>query len=151
MDTLNETLNALLEPAVQALGYECVGVELGGPRTHRVVRLYIDAARGITLDDCARVSHQVSGLLDVEDPIDGGYTLEVSSPGLDRPLMRISDFDRFKGAEVRVRTTRPVAGRQRLCGLLGGVDGDEVVVEVEGVPVRVPYDAIRDARLVPDV
>jgi len=151
MDTLNEVLDALLEPAVTALGYECVGVELDGPPTQRTVRVYIDTPQGVTVDDCSRVSHQVSGLLDVEDPIDGAYTLEVSSPGLDRPLMRIADFDRFKGAEARVRTSRMVAGRRRLRGVLAGVDGNVVLVEIDGEPVRVPYDAIRGARLVPEV
>ena len=105
-------LRKLLEPAVSALGFELVGVEFVSGR-RGLLRLYIDSEDGVTIDDCQAVSHQVSGLLDVEDPIQGQYSLEVSSPGLDRPLFRAADFERFAGHEVSLRLVAPVEGRRK--------------------------------------
>ena len=94
----------LLEPSISALGYELVAVELAGSGPDRVLRVYIDHPDGITVDDCADASRQVSAVLDVEDPISGSYVLEVSSPGLDRPLVKVADFERFKGSLVKLRS-----------------------------------------------
>lgn len=142
-------LQALLEPVVTALGYELVGIEqvTGGRRG--LVRLYIDQPAGVTVDDCERVSRQVSAVLDVEDPIAGGYVLEVSSPGLDRPLYTPAHFARFAGRRARLKLRSPLAGDQRnvTCTLLGA-DDDNVRVEVEGVEHRIPLVQIARARLI---
>ena len=100
------------------------------------------------VDDCADLSRAISALLDVEDPIVGTYTLEVSSPGIDRPLTRIKDFERFAGFEAKVETQRPIGGRKRFRGKLIGIDGGQVRLHVDGVDVDVPYDEIAKARLV---
>ena len=142
-------LRTLIEPAVAALGFELVGVEYKSGR-HGLLRVYIDSEDGVTVDDCQAVSHQVSGLLDVEDPIPGQYSLEVSSPGLDRPLFRAADFQRFAGQEVRVRLVAPVEGRRKFRGLLVGMRDDRVVVRVEEQELVVSLDEIDEARLVPD-
>ena len=143
-------LEALLEPAVSRLGYELVGVEYhGGCRA--LLRLYIDREGGVSVEDCQRVSRQVSGLLDVEDPIPGPYTLEVSSPGLDRPLFRAEDFQRFAGREVRIRTDVPLEGRRNFRGVLRGLRGGEVLVEVDGAELALPVERIEQARLVPEL
>ncbi|HHQ42024.1 MAG TPA: ribosome maturation factor RimP [Chromatiales bacterium] len=143
-------LEALLEPAVSRLGYELVGVEYHGGR-RALLRLYIDREGGVSVEDCQRVSCQVSGLLDVEDPIPGPYTLEVSSPGLDRPLFRAADFQRFAGREVRIRTDVPLEGRRNFRGVLRGLRGDEVLVEVDGAELALPVERIEQARLVPEL
>ena len=143
-------LEALLEPAVSRLGYELVGVEYHGGR-RALLRLYIDREGGVSVEDCQRVSRQVSGLLDVEDPIPGPYTLEVSSPGLDRPLFRAADFQRFVGREVRIRTDVPLEGRRNFRGVLRGLRGDEVLVEVDGAELALPVERIEQARLVPEL
>ncbi len=143
-------LEALLEPAVSRLGYELVGVEYHGGR-RAVLRLYIDREGGVSVEDCQRVSRQVSGLLDVEDPIPGPYTLEVSSPGLDRPLFREADFQRFAGREVRIRTDVPLEGRRNFRGVLRGLRGGEVLVEVDGAELALPVERIEQARLVPEL
>jgi len=142
-------LRKLIEPAVAALGFELVGVEFKSGR-RGLLRVYIDSEDGITVDDCQAVSHQVSGLLDVEDPIQGQYSLEVSSPGLDRPLFRAADFERFAGQEVRVRLVAPVDGRRKFRGVLVGMRDDRVVVRVEEQELAVSLDQIDEARLVPD-
>lgn len=142
-------LRRLIEPAVTALGYELVGVEhLHGK--HSTVRVYIDHPDGVGVDDCQAVSYQVSGVLDVEDPIHGQYTLEVSSPGLDRPLYRLQDFERFAGAEADVRLVAPVNGRRRFKGVLGGLRDGQVVVEMDDQELVVDFEEIDQARLVPD-
>ncbi|HEB95215.1 MAG TPA: ribosome maturation factor RimP [Sedimenticola thiotaurini] len=143
-------LTRLIESAVVPMGYELVGVEYLDQGHGGVLRVYIDHADGISVDDCARVSHQVSGLLDVEDPIPGNYSLEVSSPGLDRPLFGKRDFDRFAGRRVSLRTREKIAERRRFKGLLRGTEGDDVLVEVDGETFRLPLDRIDKARLVPD-
>jgi ribosome maturation factor RimP len=140
----------MLEPSVRALGCELLGVQLArGPR-HTLLRIYIDRPEGITLEDCTRVSQQVSGILDVEDPIEGEYSLEVSSPGEDRPLFIEEHFERFAGHRVNVRLAVPVSGRRRVTGLLVGVSDGDIVVEEEGTQWRLPVDRIAQARLVPD-
>ena len=146
-----EALESLIEPAVTRLGYELVGLELLGRGRGMIVRLYIDQPGGVTLDDCQRVSRQVSGLLDVEDPIPGPYTLEVSSPGLDRPLFKEEHFRRFAGHEVRIRTDVPLDGRRKFRGRLRGVRAGAVLLEVDGVEVALPMERIEQARLVPEL
>jgi ribosome maturation factor RimP len=142
-------LTGLIKPAVEALGYELVGVEYRRGRKRALLRVYIDKPDGITLDDCARVSHQVSGVLDVEDPIVEGYDLEVSSPGLDRPLFEPEHFERFAGRRVKVRMNPPVEGRRKITGLLLGIENGQVRVDEDGIERRVPLGSVSIARLVP--
>ena len=117
---------------------------------HGLLRVFIDSQHGITVDDCARVSHQISALLDVEDPIRGQYTLEVSSPGLDRPLFQESDYERFAGREVQLRLSVPVQGRRKFKGILMGLRDHQVVVRMDDEELVVPLQKIDGARLVPD-
>jgi ribosome maturation factor RimP len=144
-------LGALLEPAIEALGYQFVGVEYrsGGPGG-ALLRVYIDSERGITADDCERVSYQVSGLLDVNDPIAGHYTLEVSSPGLDRRLFKPEDYERFAGSQVKLRMAIPQDGRRKYQGRLLRLEGGNVVVDQDGEEVILALDQIEQARLVPE-
>ncbi|HEX7045699.1 MAG TPA: ribosome maturation factor RimP [Burkholderiales bacterium] len=142
-------LRGRLESGVQALGFELVDVELTGGRQHQTLRVYIDGPRGVTVDDCADVSRQLSAILDVEDPFPGSYTLEVSSPGLDRPLVTPADFRRFQGAMIKVRMLQPVGGRRNFTGRLVDATEDAAVVEVDGERFRLSYQAIERARLVP--
>ncbi len=138
----------LLEPVVQGMGYELVGMEFDGHQ--RVLRVYIDRPEGITVDDCSAVSYQVSGVLDVEDPIPGRYQLEVSSPGMDRPLFTLEHFERFKGAMVRLQLSRPLEGRRRFKARLQGVEGQDVILAEAEETFRIPFDLIDKARLSPE-
>lgn len=142
-------LRKLIEPAVTALGFELVGVEFIHGKSG-LLRVYIDHEDGIGVDDCKSVSYQVSGLLDVEDPIRGQYTLEVSSPGLDRPLFQARDYERFVGHEVKLRLSVPVGGRRRFKGTLVGLRDEQVVVKMDDEELVVPLHEIDQARLVPD-
>ncbi len=142
-------LRKLLEPAVTVMGFELVGVEFV-PGRRGLLRLYIDGEGGVSVDDCQAVSHQVSGLLDVEDPIPGQYSLEISSPGLDRPLFRAADFERFAGQEIRLRLAAPIDGRRKFRGVLLGLREARVVMKVDGQELLVSLDEIDEARLVPD-
>jgi len=149
------TLTELTRSVVEPMGYELVGVEhfqRGGRLGGSILRVYIDAQGGITLDDCVAVSHQLSGVLDVEDPIAGPYTLEISSPGLDRPLFEAKHFARFAGAVVRVQLREPLDGRRKLVGHLLGMRGDDVVIAgSDGQEWEVPLERIEKARLVPQL
>jgi len=144
-------IRSLLEPSVTALGYELVAVELIGSGADRTLRVYIDGPQGITVEDCAKVSRQVSAVLDVEDPISGSYMLEVSSPGLDRPLVRAGDFQRFRGSLVKVKAREAVLGRKNFTGVLSEAGADSIVVEVDGEPYELALANIERARLVPDL
>ena len=144
----------LLEPGVGALGFEFVDAELVGGNHHATLRVYIDNPKGVDVDDCAAVSRQLSALLDVEDPLPGGYALEVSSPGLDRPLVTPAHFRRFAGEMIKVKLARPLAGRRKITGRLTQAADDHVVVEAEGVggateKFTLAYADIERARLVP--
>jgi ribosome maturation factor RimP len=143
---MRETLLKILEPAVEGLGYALVELEFQGG----VLRLYIDRLQGVTLDDCQKFSQQISAVLDVEDPIPGAYTLEVSSPGLDRPLRKRVDFQQHAGQRVRIELLLPLDGRRRFSGTLRGMESDQVLIEVDGTLCRLPFTQIGRARLVPD-
>lgn len=143
-------LRKLIEPTVTAMGYELVGVEFRRGR-QGLLRVYIDREDGITVDDCQKVSYQVSGLLDVEDPIQGHYSLEISSPGLDRPLFRPDDFVRFSGRRVRLKLAVPIEGRRKLSGLLLGLEDRQLGLRMEnGEEIQVSLDNVDQAHLIPD-
>ena len=143
-------IEGLLGPTVRALGLDLWGLELALSRAGGLLRLYIDhAERAITLEDCEQVSREVSALLDVHDPITGNYTLEVSSPGLDRPLYRAEQYSRFIGSDVRAQTSVPIEGRRRFLGRIAGVDGDKVTLELETGSIALAIADIEKAKLVP--
>jgi len=141
----------VIGPAVEALGYELLGVELSAGGGQARLCVYVDSPEGITLTDCERVSHQVSGVLDVEDPIRGHYVLEVSSPGLDRPLFTLAHFQRHVGERARITFKVPFQGRKRLHGEIRRAAGDCVVIVEGDQEWQVPLERIARARLVPDV
>lgn len=147
---LRERLTRLIEPAVEALGYELVLLEFSTGLKTGTLRLYIDHPEGIALEDCESVSREIAALLDVEDPIQSAYQLEVSSPGLDRPLVKPEHFRRFRGEKARLQLLAPVAGRKKLLGTLLGVEAGRVLIQVDGQPFEVAIDDIDRARLVPD-
>jgi ribosome maturation factor RimP len=146
-----EELEALLSPAVEALGLELLGIEYA-PSSHRsVLRLYIDVeGRYIAVEDCEAVSREVSALLDVNDPIQGNYVLEVSSPGFDRPLFKPAHFQRFIGQQAKISLHLPQDGRRRFTATLRGVEGDRILIEQDGQEYSLAHDNIAKARLVPD-
>ena len=144
-------LGDMLEPGITSMGYELVGVEFQtGGKGGGLLRIYIDNEAGITADDCQKVSYQVSGVLDVEDPIPGHYTLEISSPGLDRMLFRKQDFERFAGQLIKLRTAYPIEGQRKFKGRLLGLQGENVVFEQDDMEISLPFDQIEQARLVPE-
>jgi ribosome maturation factor RimP len=151
MASLQNRLQELLEPLVESLGYELVLLESSAHKGSGLVRLFIDAPGGVTLDDCERVSREVEGLLDVEDPIPQNYRLEVSSPGLDRPLVKPAHYERFAGERAKVQLLAPVGGRRKFEGVLRGLHGDNVVLETaDAGTVELALAGIERARLVPD-
>ena len=151
MRSAPEKLTGLLRQEVELLGYELAGVELVAQgKGGTLLRVYIDHEDGINLDDCVQVSHQLSGVLDVEDPIRERYRLEVSSPGMDRPLFELAHFVRFTGHKVRIRTRSMLEQRHRFSGMLKGVEDNVVLVEDDGTLYRIPIEEIEKARLVPE-
>jgi ribosome maturation factor RimP len=149
MQTAPAKIQNIIEPIVSTLGYELVGIEYLSQGRRSLLRIYIDHSNGINLDDCERVSHQVSGTLDVEDVIRGQYTLEVSSPGMDRPLFTREQFVRFSGSEVSIRIAVPINGQRKFKGLLRGVDEADVILLVDDEEIRLPFSSIEKANLVP--
>jgi ribosome maturation factor RimP len=146
---LLERIEGMIAPALESMGYEIVRVQLTGAQR---VALQVMAERkdgtAMTVDDCTDISRTVSALLDVEDPVPGPYALEVSSPGIDRPLVKKRDFERFAGFEVRIETQRPIEGRRRFRGKLLGVSHDIVRIALPEGEQRVPLAEIHRAKLV---
>ncbi len=142
-------IEQIITPSIEAMGYEVVRVLLlvGQRSTLQIMAERADGA-SMTVEDCADISRSVSALLDVEDPIAGAYTLEVSSPGLDRPLTRLKDFERFAGFTAKLEARMPVDGRKRFKGALKGVDGDDVLLDTDLGPARVAFDNVLRAKLV---
>ncbi|MFA5121166.1 ribosome maturation factor RimP, partial [Zavarzinia sp.] len=145
---LTNRIAAMIEPSLLAMGFLLVRVRFGGAK-RPVLQIMAERPDGtMTVEDCADVSRAVSAILDVEDPISSEYVLEVSSPGIDRPLMKLDDFRRFAGYEAKVETVMPVEGRKRYRGRLVGIDGEDVLITVDGQDYRLPFPLIGEARLV---
>ena len=142
-------LHALIEPVVSAMGFELWGIDHLSQGKHSRLVIYIDHDEGISVDDCADVSRQVSAVLDVEDPVPGEYKLEVSSPGMDRPLFTLEQFARYAGHVVAVKLRLPFDGRRKFQGLLAGVESDEVLLHIDGEEYCFPIEGIDQARVVP--
>ena len=146
-----EHLVNLIEPIVEGLGYECVGVDYNPHPKNGLLRVYIDAELGILIEDCSKVSQQISAMLDVEDPIPDNYSLEVSSPGMDRPFFKLSQFEQYLGSTVTVNLYAPVDGRKRITGDIIQV-ADSLITLKEGEKIyQVAFAAMSKARLVPKI
>jgi len=145
-----EHLVNLIEPIVEGLGYECVGIDYNPHPKHGLLRIYIDSESGIQLEDCSKVSHQISGVLDVEDPIQGNYQLEISSPGADRPFFKANQFQKFIGSIVLVNLFKAIDGRRKISGLIKRVEGDIITLQEGDQIHEVPFNAMSKARLVPE-
>ncbi|GHE20955.1 ribosome maturation factor RimP [Halomonas urumqiensis] len=142
-------LHALIEPVVSAMGFELWGIDFLSQGKHSRLVIFIDHDNGISVEDCADVSRQVGAVLDVEDPVRGEYRLEVSSPGLDRPLYTLDQFERYQGHDVALKLRAPFEGRRKFQGLLAGVEADEVLLHVDGEEYCFPIDGIDQAHVVP--
>jgi ribosome maturation factor RimP len=149
MSAPRDKLLELLEPVINRLGYSVVDIEYQPRGRRATLRIFIDAPDGIALGDCERVSHQVSGVLDVEDPIPGTWQLEVSSPGLDRPLRTAADFEHFAGQAVKLKTRPLIGGRRRFKGTLVGIEDDRVILDLAGERMRFARADLDKVRLDP--
>lgn len=147
MSAHEKTLESLLAPAVEVLGFELWGLELLTRGKHSVLRLYIESEAGVWVDDCARVSQQVGALLAVEEPIGDDYVLEVSSPGVDRKLFRLDQYPAYVGEEMEIRLRTPFEGRRRFKGVLRGVEGEDLVLLVDEHEYWLPFDGVDRAQL----
>jgi ribosome maturation factor RimP len=148
---MSDQLIELIQPVVEAMGCELWGIEQLSMGRHSTIKIYIDAEKGIDIEDCAKISRQVSSLLDVEDPVNGEYTLEVSSPGLDRRLFKIDHYAAFIGSEVRIRLKRPYEGRRKYSGQLRGIEGDEIILGYQDEEIMFPFEEIERANVVPSL
>ncbi|HDH01625.1 MAG TPA: ribosome maturation factor RimP [Nitrospirae bacterium] len=146
-ETIRKKVMELAREATEIAGVELFDVELLGQRGKMIVRVTIDNEQGIGIKDCERVSRQLEALLNVEDPIQGSYTLEVTTPGLDRPLRSIEDFERFRGRLARVVTTERIDNQTFFVGRIKSVKGDSIVLELENKEVEIPYKIVSKARL----
>lgn len=145
---IDRRLAEIITPVIEDLGFELVRVRLQGGKTNTLQIMADRPEGGINVDDCAEISVAVSATLDVEDPLEDAYHLEVSSPGIDRPLTRIKDFATFEGYEAKLETNQPIDGRKRFKGVLAGVEGDEVLVNIEEGTIGLNFDWLSDAKLV---
>ncbi len=145
---IDRRLADIIQPVIEGLGFELVRVRLMGGKKKTVQIMADRPDGGIEVDDCARISNEVSAILDVEDPIDDAYALEVSSPGIDRPLTRLKDFDVWQGYEAKIETEELIDGRRRFKGVLAGVEGDEVLINIDEGTVGLKFDWLSDAKLV---
>ena len=146
----SDEIQKLIDPAIGRLGYELTDLEVRLGGQGGLLRLTIDKPDGIDLDDCEKVSHAISALLDVEDPVAGNYNLEVSSPGLDRKLTKVEHFQRFEGETLKITMRFPIEGRRRFRGKLLSSNDENIVVEVDGESHSLPLTMIDTARLVPE-
>ena len=145
---IDRRLAALVTPAIEALGFELVRIRLMGGKTSILQVMADRPDGGIIVEDCAKISTAISAILDVEDPLDDQYVLEVSSPGIDRPLTRLKDFDIWQGYEARIETTELIDGRRRFKGNLVGIEGEEVLLEIEEGTIGLQFEWLSDAKLV---
>ncbi|MDH5395085.1 MAG: ribosome maturation factor RimP [Gammaproteobacteria bacterium] len=153
MANRQDKLTQLLKPAVEGVGYELVGIEHLPMGKHTVLRIYIDSPDGITVNDCSRVSHQVSGVLEVEEPIKGQFTLEVSSPGIDRMLFNFEQFEQFVGSKVKVKLHHAIEGKRKITGVIESAENNEIVIKESDTDMsfQLEMDDIDKANIIPDL
>ena len=146
-----QQIEDMLRPVIEDLGYEFVGAQHQAHGGTGLLRVYIDKpGLGVMVDDCARASREISTVLDVNDPIPGHYTLEVSSPGIERPLFTPAHFAQFKGQQAKLTVSIPVGGRRKFKGMIRAVQNDQIVLEVDGDEIQLAHDNVLKARLVPE-
>jgi len=145
---IDRRMAGILTPVIEGMGYELVRVRLMSGKSKTLQIMADKPDGGIEVDDCAKISTAVSAVLDVEDPLEDAYTLEVSSPGIDRPLTRLKDFDAWAGYEAKVETSELIDGRRRFKGLLAGTENDEVLIEIDEGTIGLKFDWLSDAKLV---
>ncbi|WP_428086838.1 ribosome maturation factor RimP [Candidatus Thioglobus sp.] len=152
MAKITEKMTDLVAPVLEDMGYELVGIEYIASGKHSTLRIFIDTDNGIGIEDCEKVSHQLSAIFDVEDPIVGQYNLEVSSPGIERPLFNISHYQRFLGNDISLRMVRPISGQRKFKGSIGSVSELNNTIELvtELGPVTLDIDMIDKANLIAD-
>ena len=150
MSKTSDKIVALINPVIEDMGYELLGVEYVASGKHSILRLYIDSEQGIGVDDCEAVSRQVSAIMDVEDPIAGQYSLEVSSPGIERPLFTLAHYQRFLGHDISLRLFRPIEGRRKFTGSIGSISEVNKTIELvtELGPVIIVFNLIDKAHIV---
>ncbi|MBY0428077.1 MAG: ribosome maturation factor RimP, partial [Alphaproteobacteria bacterium] len=154
---VSDRIAELISPTLESMGYELVRVHISGGRNNQTLQIMAERQDGkaVTVDDCETISHTVSAQLDVADPIASAYSLEVSSPGIDRPLTRLKDYQRFAGFEAKLQLVQPVDGRRNFRGILRGVEGKDISIEIvpekkgaSGAKVKLPFSTIDQAKLV---
>ena len=145
-----QQLENLLEPVVTSMEYEFVGLEFISQGRHSILRVFIDTENGVGVDDCADVSRQLSAVLDVEDPIASEYSLEISSPGLNRPLFKLSQYEQFIGEEVKFKTIRPQLenGQRKFKGVITAIENNNIIFDVENESISIPFSDIDKANIV---
>ena len=142
-------IERLIAPTVETMGFDIVRVLITGQQRRRL-QIMVERQDGemVVVEDCAKLSREISAILDVEDPLKGAFTLELSSPGIDRPLVRLADFERFAGLEARVETSRAIEGRRRFVGRLLGIEGEVIRLRVDGKDMELPYADVKRAKLI---
>ena len=150
--SIDRRLAEILTPVIEDMGFEIVRIRLMGGKTNTLQVMAERPEGGIEVDECAKISTEISAILDVEDPLEETYTLEVSSPGIDRPLTRLKDFETFEGYEAKLETTDMIDGRRRFKGMLAGIEGDDVLINIEQgaetITIGLNFDWLSDAKLV---
>ncbi|MEA3386472.1 MAG: ribosome maturation factor RimP [Thermodesulfobacteriota bacterium] len=142
-----EVVRALVEPLVAYAGMELIDVEYGREPSGVILRLIIDKPGGVTIDDCSYISHLAGDLLEAKDSVPGSYNLEVSSPGINRPLKKMNDFERFAGQKIFIKTRKPIEGRRNFKGILNGTKENFIVVSSEKTIFSIPFELVAKARL----
>lgn len=149
MSTLVEKIEGLLLPTIHAMGFELVQIKMLEGNKSKLLQIMAERPDGsMNVDDCAQISHQVSAILDVEDAIPGEYRLEVSSPGIDRPLVKHADYEKYMGHAAKIELSLPVNGRKRFTGIMKTLVGDTLTIEVDGQPVALELSDVQHAKLV---
>ncbi|VAW95421.1 Bacterial ribosome SSU maturation protein RimP [hydrothermal vent metagenome] len=145
-------MTELLEPAIESLGYELLGIEYHSQGKHSILRLFIDSPNGINADDCGSVSHQVSGILDVEELLKGSYNLEVSSPGTDRPLFKLKHYEQLIGRNIKVKLREAVGEQKKFKGEITHIDGQKIFIFCEDIKSEVGFEVteVDKANLIPE-
>jgi len=147
MNTQQHKIDELISPVVEAMGFEYVGCEYLLQGHHAILRIFIDKPEGVTLDDCSQVSRQIGALLDVENPITTKYTLEVSSPGFDRPLFTLDHYKKFIGETVSIHLSKPINNRKNFKGIITKIEGEQIFLSIDNEEYQVPFSAVANANL----